>query len=77
MEFELSSGLHLDATERVDATFPFPVLLISIGSKSGTPFLSESAKECQYYFSDFFAATSQRGRAATGGLNHKWHTVGE
>jgi hypothetical protein len=67
MEFELSSGLHRDAAERVDATFPFPVLLIVVGSKSGTPFLSESAKECQHYFSDFFDAVSQRGRSATEG----------
>jgi hypothetical protein len=56
MEFELSGGLHRDAAERVDATFPFPVLLITIGSKSGTPFLSEYAKTCQHYFSDFFTA---------------------
>jgi len=55
MEFELIAGLHRDAAERVDATFPFPVLWIS-GSKSGTPFLSESAKTCQHYFSDFFTA---------------------
>ena len=74
MEFELNGALHRDAAERVDATFP---ILLIIGSKSGTPFLSESAKECQHYFSDFFAAISQRGRAATGGLNHKWHAVGE
>jgi hypothetical protein len=53
MKFELICGLHRDATERVDATFPFPVLLISIGSKSGTPFLSETAKACQHYFLNF------------------------
>jgi hypothetical protein len=53
MEFELICGLHRDAPERVDATFPFPVLLIYVGSKSGTPFLSETAKACQHYFSDF------------------------
>jgi len=53
MEFELICGLHRDAPERADATFPFPVLLISIGSKSGTPFLSETAKACQHYFSNF------------------------
>jgi hypothetical protein len=46
---------HRDAPERVDATFPFPVLLISIGSKSGTPFLPETAKACQHYFSDFLS----------------------
>jgi hypothetical protein len=60
MEFELSSGLHRDAAKRVDATFSFPVLLI-IGSKSGTPFLSESAKTCQHYFSDFLTR-AQRTR---------------
>ena len=53
MEFELICGLHRDAQERVDATFPFPVLLISIGSKSGMSFLSETAKACQHYFSKF------------------------
>src|SRR6266567_3224162 len=53
MEFELICGLHRDAPVRIDATFPFPVLLISIGSKSGTPFLSETAKACQHYFSNF------------------------
>jgi hypothetical protein len=63
MEFELSSGLHRDAAKRVDATFSFPVLLI-IGSKSGTPFLSESAKTCQHYFSDFFAAGFAERRRA-------------
>jgi hypothetical protein len=53
MEFELICDLHRDAPERADATFPFPVLLISTGSKSGTPFLSETAKACQHYFSNF------------------------
>jgi hypothetical protein len=53
MEFELICGLHRDAPERIDATFSFPVLLISTGSKSGTPFLSETAKACQHYFSNF------------------------
>src|SRR6266404_4644264 len=52
MEFELIC-LHRDARERIDATFRFPVLLISIGSKSGTPFLSEPAKACQHYFANF------------------------
>src|SRR5947199_4775552 len=30
--------------------FLFPVLLISLGSKTGTPFLAERAKKCQHYF---------------------------
>jgi len=67
MQFELSSGLHRDAAERVDVTFPFALLLISIGSKSGTPFLPESAKACQHYFSDFLIADLQRGCAQSKG----------
>ena len=36
--------------------FPlFPVLLISLGSKSGAPFLPERAKTCQHYFWIFFS----------------------
>ena len=53
MKFELICGLHRDAPERVDAIFSFPVLLISICSKNGTLFLSQTAKTCQHYFSNF------------------------
>jgi hypothetical protein len=53
MEFELICGLHRNAPERVDAIFSFPVLLISTCSKNGTLFLSETAKACQHYFSNF------------------------
>jgi len=69
MQFELSSGLHRDAVERVDVTFPFAVLLISIGSKSGTPFLPESAIACQHYFQIFSLQIWQRGCAAIERLN--------
>ena len=53
MEFELICDLHRNAPERVDAIFSFPVLLISTCSKNGTPFLSQTAKTCQHYFSNF------------------------
>jgi len=73
MEFELSSGLHRDAVERVDATFPFAVLLISIGSKSGTPFLPESAIACQHYFSDFFIADLAARLRRNRKVKRRWH----
>src|SRR5437867_12936051 len=59
MKSKLICGLHRDAPERVDAIFPFPALLISSCSESGTPFLSESVKECQHYFSVFLKANAK------------------
>ena len=50
MKFGLIAGLRRNARERMNAIFLFPVLLISLGSKSGTPFLAEGAKTCQHYF---------------------------
>jgi hypothetical protein len=50
MKFELIAGLRRNARERINAIFLFPVLLISLGSNSGTPFLAERARRCQHYF---------------------------
>jgi hypothetical protein len=50
MEFGFITALRRNARERINAIFLFPVLLISLDSNSGTPFLAESAKACQYYF---------------------------
>jgi hypothetical protein len=50
MEFGLIAGLGRNARERVNAVFLFPVLLISLGSNSGTLFLAERPKRCQHYF---------------------------
>ena len=41
--------------ERINAGLLFP-FLISLGFKSGTPFLPESAKVCQSYFEIFLTA---------------------
>jgi hypothetical protein len=53
MKFGLIAGLRRNARERVNATFLLPVFLISLGSKTGAPFLPKSAKACQHYFEMF------------------------
>ncbi len=50
MKFGLIAGLRRNARERINAIFLLPVLLISLGSKSGASFLAERAETCQYYF---------------------------
>ena len=50
MEFGLTAGLRRNARERINAIFLLPVLLISLGSKSGASFLAERAETCQHYF---------------------------
>jgi len=50
MKFGLIAGLRRNARERINAIFLLPVLLISLGSKSGASFLAERAETCQHYF---------------------------
>ena len=48
--------LSLMHPERINAGFLFPFFLISLGFKSGAPFLPESARACQSYFEIFLTA---------------------
>jgi hypothetical protein len=44
---------------RINAVFLFPAL-VSLGFKSGTPFLPELAKVCQSYFLDFLTTNGHQ-----------------
>ena len=68
MKFGLIAGLRRNARERMNAIFLFPVLLISLGSKSGTPFLAEGAKTCQHYFWILFCKHFRPATDCIGGL---------